>query len=260
MPLLARLARDGKERGLTMHCGNNLGYYGPFESVIRGNGDDYHWAGCSAGQNVIGIEADGTIKGCPSLATAHFSGGNIRDLSLEDIWNWSERIHFTRTRTAGDLWGYCQDCYYADVCRAGCTWTSHSLTGRTGNNPYCYYRASELDKIGVRERIVKTRDADKSPFAIGEFDIITEAVPGREAVAASHGIDGPRRQVPERLVQLEVPAPRPAEPPKGYLPPKLELCGQCRCHYYRHETACPHCGAAAPWTIPPPDVRPAATV
>src|SRR5206468_313091 len=68
MPLLAELYEEGAEQGLHMQPGNNVGYFGPYETLFRSNGDErVHWSSCNAGQNTIGIEADGTIKGCPSL-------------------------------------------------------------------------------------------------------------------------------------------------------------------------------------------------
>ena len=73
-----------------------------------------------------------------------------------------------------DLWGFCKSCYYADICRGGCTWTADSLFGRPGNNPYCHYRVLQLEKQGLRERVVKKREAAKKPFAIGEFELIVE--------------------------------------------------------------------------------------
>ena len=131
MPLLAELFEKGVEHGFIMQPGNNIGYFGPYESVLRGTGDEeVHWGGCNAGQNTVGIEADGTIKGCPSLPTTAYSGGNIRDLTAKQIWESSPEMAFTRNRTIDDLWGYCRSCYYADVCRAGCTWTTHTLFGR----------------------------------------------------------------------------------------------------------------------------------
>ncbi|MBV9674772.1 MAG: radical SAM protein, partial [Acidobacteriaceae bacterium] len=70
MPLLAKLYSQGLERGLLMVVGNNIGYYGPYEHLWRGFGDErIHWAGCSAGHTVLALEADGTVKGCPSLPT-----------------------------------------------------------------------------------------------------------------------------------------------------------------------------------------------
>ena len=84
MPLLAELYQEGADRGFLLLPGNNIGYFGPYESLWRGSGDDrVYWTSCNAGQNTLGIEADGTIKGCPSLPTSPYAGGNIRDLSLE---------------------------------------------------------------------------------------------------------------------------------------------------------------------------------
>lgn len=126
MPLLARLHRFGREHGLRLAPGNNVGYFGPYEHLWRDDQEERdHWSGCTAGQTVIGLEADGTVKGCPSLPTVGYAGGNVRDLSIEEIWQTSPAIDFGRLRSVDDLWGFCRDCYYADVCRAGCTWTSH---------------------------------------------------------------------------------------------------------------------------------------
>ena len=99
MPLLAELYSEGLERGLLMVVGNNIGYFGPYEHLWRGFGDErVHWTGCSAGHTVLALEADGTVKGCPSLATNGFAGGNVRDMSLDKIWATSPEIHFGRLR------------------------------------------------------------------------------------------------------------------------------------------------------------------
>jgi Y-X(10)_GDL-associated radical SAM protein len=247
MPLLARLYRTGVDRGLLMQIGNNIGYFGPYEHVLRGYGEErVHWTGCAAGQNVIGIEADGVIKGCPSLRTNGYSGGNIRETSLEDIWNHSEAIHFGRMRSVDDLWGFCRTCYYNDVCRAGCTWTADSLFGKPGNNPYCHYRVLQLELRGLRERVVKKREAPDSPFAIGEFDLILEPIPEREAVFAPNevGLPNETAQSPHgSLVQLSMPLQSRSEASVGRIPPKLALCRACNQYIYSHERMCPHCHA-----------------
>lgn len=174
-PLLASLYQEGMERGFTLRPGNNIGYFGPYESLWRGGGrDDVHYSGCNAGQNTLGIEADGKIKGCPSLPSVGYTGGNVRDLSIADIWATTPELAFTRERTIDDLWGWCRTCYYADVCRAGCTWTSTVLFGRGGNNPYCHYRVLELEKQGLRERVVKVAPAAGQPFDHGRFEIVVE--------------------------------------------------------------------------------------
>ena len=40
-------------------------------------------------------------------------------------------------------------------CLGGCTWTTHVLFGKPGNNPFCHHRALELLREGKRERIVR---------------------------------------------------------------------------------------------------------
>jgi len=174
-PMLAELYEQGLERGLLMVPGNNIGYFGPYEHLWRGGADGTgHWIGCNAGQNTIGIEADGTIKGCPSLPTKGYAGGNVLDRSLEDIWVNAPELNFTRDRTENDLWGRCAGCYYADVCCGGCSWTSTVLFGKAGNNPYCHHRVLELKKLGLRERLVKVSDAPGTPFDQGLFAVVEE--------------------------------------------------------------------------------------
>ena len=105
MPLLAELAIEGRERGLFFQPASNVGYYGPYESVIRNVLDpEIYFHGCNAGDTVMGIEADGTIKSCPGLGSA-YAGGNVRDTRLREIWEKSETMAFNRRRTVDDSVG-----------------------------------------------------------------------------------------------------------------------------------------------------------
>ncbi len=174
-PKLADLYHAGLKRGLHMRPGNNIGYFGPYEHLWRGSLEgEGHWFGCNAGHNTLGIEADGTIKGCPSLPTKPYGGGNIRDLTLEKIYKESPNLRVIRDRSTNELWGRCKSCYYADVCRAGCTWTTTVLFGKPGNNPYCHYRAMQLAQEGLRERVVKVQAAPGEPFDHGLFELVEE--------------------------------------------------------------------------------------
>jgi len=175
MPLLAELHRAGGERGLLLLPGNNVGYFGPYDALWRGP-ERGHYPGCPAGQNVIGLEADGTLKGCPSLATDRYGAGSVRDRPIAALWSEHPALQFNRARGTEHLWGFCASCYYAEVCRGGCTWTADSLLGRRGNNPYCHYRVLRLAERGVRERIVKVEDAPDLPFATGRFALIEEPI------------------------------------------------------------------------------------
>jgi radical SAM protein with 4Fe4S-binding SPASM domain len=176
-PMLAELVRRAEAVGVDVVAGNNIGYFGPYEHVLRGRTHKGHSCGCGAGRSTLGIEADGTIKGCPSLATADWAGGNVRQTSLRDIWERAHALRYTRDRTQRDLWGFCATCYYADECRAGCTWTGDVLFGRPGNNPYCHHRALELRSNGLRERIVPVQPAPGEPFDHGLFDLVVEPWP-----------------------------------------------------------------------------------
>lgn len=176
-PMLSELVPAAKARGIDVVAGNNVGYFGPHEVTLRGRTRTGHSGGCGAGRITIGIEADGTIKGCPSLTTSGWAGGNVRETPLKDIWERSNALRYTRDRTVKDLWGYCATCYYADECRAGCTWTSDVLFAKPGNNPFCHHRALEMKKKGVRERIVRVEEAPGLPFDQGKFDLVVEPIP-----------------------------------------------------------------------------------
>ena len=110
----------------------------------------------AAPARTLGIEANGDIKGCPSLPSADYVGENVRDHSLKDIWEQAAELRFTPPAIApSQICGATapRDCYYNDVCRAGCTWTGHVLFGRPGNNPFCHHRALELAQAGLVEKL-----------------------------------------------------------------------------------------------------------
>ena len=179
-PTLAQIARRGRRDGLLLFPGNNVGYYGPYEKLLQAEAQSAGWQGCQAGVSSLGIEADGTIKGCPSLPTAAYTGGNIRDRSLKDIVRNSPELNFNmsaRTPEGTDhLWGFCAECEHATACRGGCSWTAHTFFGRRGNNPYCHHRALVKQRQGVRERLELVEPAPGRPFDHGVFQIIEEPV------------------------------------------------------------------------------------
>jgi radical SAM protein with 4Fe4S-binding SPASM domain len=173
---LAGHAQRAREAGILVAPGNTVGYFGPFEHVLRAEFKGQYGGSCGAGRTTMGVEADGTIKGCPGLPTDAYSGGVIREHALETIWERGTALRYTRERTVDDLWGFCRTCYYADVCMAGCTWASHVIMGRPGNNPYCYHRAATLRAQGKRERMVLAEAPRGVPFDHGAFELVLEDV------------------------------------------------------------------------------------
>ena len=169
------LADRCRERGIRFLPGNNIGYFGPNEQKLRWmQKKGGHYSGCTAGLVTLGIESNGQIKSCPSLGGPTNLGGSWREHGLRKLWEQSPEVTYIRERTVEDLWGYCRDCYYADVCRAGCTATAEPLLGRPGNNPFCHHRALEMEKQGLRERIELVSVAPDIPFANGLWQVVRE--------------------------------------------------------------------------------------
>lgn len=181
LPRLGAIAERARERGCRVEASNNLGYFGPFEHLLR----RHPWQGCNAGRYTLGIEANGDVKGCPSLPSAPYVGGNVRHRSVAELMASSAEIRFSRDRTLEELWGFCKGCYYAEECRGGCSWTAHAVLGRRGNMPYCHHRALEQQRRGVRERLVQVERAPGRPFDFGRFELIEEPLAGPEASVAS---------------------------------------------------------------------------
>ncbi len=151
----------------------------------------------------MGIEADGTIKGCPSLPTSAYAGSSIRDAKLVEIL---ERPQLRFNEGAGtaeadaQLWGRCGQCQYKKLCRGGCTWTAHVFFGKRGNNPYCHHRVLELENEGLRERVEKVKDAPGTPFDQGLFRLVEEPIDAPLPAALPNTLRPPRG----RAVRLPV--------------------------------------------------------
>jgi radical SAM protein with 4Fe4S-binding SPASM domain len=170
-PLLAAIKRERLDpHGIALFPGNNVGYFGPLAETLRyGSGQGYQWAGCAAGVATLGIEANGSIKGCPSLPSSNYVRGNIRDRSLIDICSDLAR---EKTESPVELWGFCKTCAFGERCGGGCTWTSHVLFGRPGNNSFCHSRALSFAKAGLVEKLEAIAAAPGKPFDFGSYRIV----------------------------------------------------------------------------------------
>jgi radical SAM protein with 4Fe4S-binding SPASM domain len=211
------LADRCRERGIRFLPGNNIGYFGPNEQKLRFKQKaGGHYSGCTSGVVTMGIESNGEIKGCPSLGGPTNQGGSWREHGLKKLWERSPEITYIRRRTLDDLWGYCRECYYADVCRAGCTATSEPLLGRPGNNPFCHHRSLEMERMGLRERIELVSAAPDLPFANGLWQVVRESSDAAERERNGPvAIERPRtsRVVEEMGSGTEVPVEEYVTPP-----------------------------------------------
>jgi radical SAM protein with 4Fe4S-binding SPASM domain len=175
--MLVRVALRARDEGVNLAAANSIGYFGPYVDIIRdprGN----RWVGCMAGIAGLGIHADGSVKGCPTLPSEYI-GGNIRTMALADIADTPELTFNMEAGTANGtahLWGFCKTCSHAATCRGGCAQVATVLMGKRGNNPYCHHRALEHKAKGRRERVVPRLIPIGKPFDHGEFRVVEEAI------------------------------------------------------------------------------------
>ena len=63
MPRLARLKPRADAANLRMIPGSDIGYFGPYEALLRPHMPDRHCGSCGAGRLTLGLEANGDVKG-----------------------------------------------------------------------------------------------------------------------------------------------------------------------------------------------------
>ncbi|MBK7580870.1 MAG: radical SAM protein [Myxococcales bacterium] len=178
MPRIALARRRADELGVKLWPGNNVGYFGPYEHLLRADRTRQGFSsGCGGGIRTMGIEANGDVKGCSAMASKGFVGGNVREQPIREIWDHAPELQFTRGFVLDDLWGFCRSCYYAETCKGGCIWTSSTLLGRVGNNPYCHHRALELLAAGKRERLCRVGEAPGENRDTASFELVLESAP-----------------------------------------------------------------------------------
>lgn len=169
IPTIARLKKAG---GISVHVGDSIGYYGPYDRVLRGwgwRGRKESWQGCQAGMQALGIEADGGIKGCLSLQTKWgdrdpFVEGNLREESLDEIWHRPGVFAFNRDFDPAALSGPCESCRHGRACRGGARCVSAAVNGTLTETAYCYHGlVTELDR---RKRVGASQAAVAAAFAL----------------------------------------------------------------------------------------------
>ena len=224
------LFEQGRRAGFRLFAGNNIGYFGPYEHLWRTmTGEPAYWNGCGAAETGMAIEADGTVKGCPSLHKGDYGGGNVRDAPLADIW--AAMKESVRPNIERPAWGFCGSCYYRSVCKSGCTWTSGAILGTPGNNPMCDHRARTLRAAGVRERFEQVAAAPGEPFDAAEWRLVAETLDGAPLAPGAYPA-----------------SPQPRDPGGA-----MALCRRCRHYSFAGDEGCMNCGAPLQAEPPPGD-------
>jgi radical SAM protein with 4Fe4S-binding SPASM domain len=114
---------------------HDMGYFSESFSDLH----DFRWEGCPAGLTTLGVQADGSVKGCLMLGD-EFVEGNVRQRSLADIWHDESLFRFNRAFRPDMLEGRCAGCSHGARCRAGCTDHAFSFTGSPHHYPFCLHR------------------------------------------------------------------------------------------------------------------------
>jgi radical SAM protein with 4Fe4S-binding SPASM domain len=125
---------------------DDVGYYPMWEEgyVRNTRNTGFIWTGCHAGIQVMGIDSNGNIKGCQSLPSIpEYLEGNIKERSLASIWNNPDGFSYNRRFTMKQLKGYCAECRYGPLCKAGCSSCAIGFSGDIGDNPMCIYRVMQ---------------------------------------------------------------------------------------------------------------------
>lgn len=117
-----------KTWGIPVYPADDIGY---FHKELNGRFNS--WKGCQAGLSVIGVEADGNVRGCLSMQ-AMPAEGNVRLTPLLDIWYDPTFAAYNRQKKI--LSGKCAECKYGEICRAGCTGTAAAF-GKISEYPFC---------------------------------------------------------------------------------------------------------------------------
>ncbi|MFC1753838.1 radical SAM protein [Thermoproteota archaeon] len=113
-----------------------IGYFGSMEERIR----DSTWRGCGAGIEGIGIQSEGTVKGCLSIWHPDAVEGNIRDQPLKSIWEDPVKFKYNRAFEIDDLKGDCYGCDHGEECRGGCSSQSTAFFDEFHHAPYCFLK------------------------------------------------------------------------------------------------------------------------
>ena len=148
LPMLGRLAELGSP---VVRIGDSVGFYSEAERALRGSAcDQGYWTGCYAGCQAIGLQSDGSVKGCLSLQPRGnepdpFIEGNVRSEPLRDIWHRPGAFAFNRSFDKAALRGSCARCSHAEMCRGGAKCVAYAYTGALGCDPMCYLQAAQAD-------------------------------------------------------------------------------------------------------------------
>jgi len=106
--------------------------------------------------SLLGINANGDVAPCDGLLNyKDFILGNIREQSLENIWNHPTMLAL-REITPSDITGLCKSCKHLEFCMGGCRARAYIEHGNFfASNPLCesFNRAGLFPKSSKKNRV-----------------------------------------------------------------------------------------------------------
>lgn len=138
-------AKEGRIKIFPADC---IGYYTYKEletkKICYGTDQVSIWDGCNAGLRGFGILHNGDILGCTSIRSKEYVEGNIRKLSLRQIWEGESSFSWRRNMQKTQLDGLCKTCNYGSKCLGGCPNTRLTMKGSIyAENEYCAYHVEQ---------------------------------------------------------------------------------------------------------------------
>ncbi|MBP1613808.1 MAG: Radical domain protein [Bacteroidetes bacterium] len=178
-------ALDGRIRMYPADC---IGYYTVKEQEVKRRSykaENALWEGCNAGVRGFGVLQNGDIIGCTSVRDKEFIEGNIRERSLNDIWNDENAFRWRRELKKEMLSGECQKCIYGSKCLGGCANTRLTMEGSIyGENKYCSYNVYLKKKMEEVRRIKDVRYIqEKAQEALRNDEVQVVALLAKHGVA-----------------------------------------------------------------------------
>ena len=118
---------------------DNIGYFPPDDPAFsRGTLSSFPcFTGCHAGLTSLGIDSIGNVRGCESMYDDTFIEGNLRQRSLQEIWNDPDAFAYNRKFRPELLTGACRTCPQGARCAGGCRSYNFFTHGRLYEAKYC---------------------------------------------------------------------------------------------------------------------------
>lgn len=147
-------AKEGRIQIFPADC---IGYYShkdlKTKEIAFKSGVYPVWDGCNAGVNSFGLLHNGDILGCTSIRSREFIEGNLKEMSLKDIWYDENTFLWRRAITKKQLKGMCSVCKYGEACLGGCPNTRLTMKGSIyDENEYCSYNVAMKNKVTYLEK------------------------------------------------------------------------------------------------------------